>query len=142
MTAEERSGLPRAPRRGRLARGCVARSFATRRPRSSCSSAVLVALGGGRRRAANLQQFILPRPVRDRGGVRRGVAGPPDVPHGNTLYEALGGLVIGVTAGVLTAFAVSRWARVREAILPIAIGASADPDHRRRADHVATGSAS
>ena len=46
---------------------------------------------------------------------------------GNTLYEALGGLVIGVTAGVLTAFAVSRWARVREAILPIAIGASAVP---------------
>ena len=45
----------------------------------------------------------------------------------NTLYEALGGLVIGVTAGVLTAFAVSRWARVREAVLPIAIGASAVP---------------
>jgi NitT/TauT family transport system permease protein len=44
-----------------------------------------------------------------------------------TLYEALGGLVIGVVAGVLTAFAVSRWARVREAILPIAIGASAVP---------------
>ncbi|HUQ44506.1 MAG TPA: ABC transporter permease subunit [Candidatus Limnocylindria bacterium] len=44
-----------------------------------------------------------------------------------TLYEALGGLVIGVIAGVLTAFAVSRWARVREAILPIAIGASAIP---------------
>ena len=45
----------------------------------------------------------------------------------NTLYEALGGLLIGVTAGVLTAFAVSRWARVREAIYPIAIGASAIP---------------
>lgn len=44
-----------------------------------------------------------------------------------TLYEALGGLVIGITAGVLTAFAVSRWSRVREALLPIAIGASAIP---------------
>jgi NitT/TauT family transport system permease protein len=76
--------------------------------------------------AANLQQFVLPRPSEiaaafvEQWDVLR-------VAAGNTLYEALGGLVIGVTAGVLTAFAISRWARVREAVLPIAIGASAVP---------------
>ena len=45
----------------------------------------------------------------------------------NTLYEAIGGLVIGVSAGTITAFAIARWARVREAVLPIAVGASAIP---------------
>jgi NitT/TauT family transport system permease protein len=76
--------------------------------------------------AANLQQFVLPRPsaivtafVAEWATLRVAAA--------NTLYEALGGLVIGVTAGVVAAFAVSRWARVREAVLPIAIGASAIP---------------
>ena len=76
--------------------------------------------------ASNLQQFVLPRPseiatafVEQWDTLRIAAA--------NTLYEALGGLVIGVTAGVLTAFAVSRWDRVREAVLPIAIGASAVP---------------
>ena len=76
--------------------------------------------------ALNLQQFILPRPSAiatafvAEGGTLQAAAG-------NTLYEALGGLAIGVTAGVLTAFAVSRWGRVREIALPIAIGASAVP---------------
>jgi NitT/TauT family transport system permease protein len=76
--------------------------------------------------ALNLQKFILPRPsaiatafVENWDRLRQTA--------GNTLYEALGGLVIGVTAGVLAAFAVARWARVREAILPIAVGASAIP---------------
>lgn len=76
--------------------------------------------------ALNLRQFILPRPS---AIVAAFVAEWPDLQTaaGNTLYEAIGGLVIGVTAGVLTAFAVSRWARVRETVLPIAIGASAVP---------------
>lgn len=76
--------------------------------------------------AANLQQFILPRPSAIATAF---VAEWPTLQKaaGNTLYEAIGGLVIGGVAGVLTAFAVSRWARVREAVLPIAIGASAVP---------------
>jgi NitT/TauT family transport system permease protein len=87
--------------------------------------AVLVAweVGVG---ALNLQQFILPRPsaiatafVAEWGTLQAAAR--------NTLYEALGGLAIGVAAGVLTAFAVSRWGRVREIALPIAIGASAIP---------------
>lgn len=74
----------------------------------------------------NLQQFILPRP----SAIAKAFASEWPVLQtaaSATLFEALGGLVIGVTAGVLTAFAVSRWARVREAVLPIAIGASAVP---------------
>jgi NitT/TauT family transport system permease protein len=72
------------------------------------------------------QSFILPRP----SAVVSAFA--EEMPRlqrsaGNTLYEALGGLAIGVTAGVLTAFAIARWARVREAVLPIAVGASAIP---------------
>jgi len=76
--------------------------------------------------ALNMQQFILPRPSAIAAAL---VTESPtlQVAAGNTLFEALGGLAIGVSAGVLTAFAVSRWARVREAILPIAIGASAIP---------------
>ena len=76
--------------------------------------------------ALNLQQFVAAASVGDLHGPR-GEWDILRVAATNTLYEALGGLVIGVTAGVLTAFAVSRWARVREAVLPIAIGASAIP---------------
>jgi NitT/TauT family transport system permease protein len=76
--------------------------------------------------AMNLQQFILPRP----SAIATAFIGEwptLQTAAAATLYEALGGLVIGVTAGVLMAFAVSRWARVRGAILPLAIGASAIP---------------
>lgn len=76
--------------------------------------------------ALHLQQFILPRPSavlaafgEEAPRLQRSAVA--------TLYEALGGLVIGVTSGTLIAFAIARWARVREAILPIAVGASAIP---------------
>ncbi len=76
--------------------------------------------------ALDLQQFILPRPS---AVVAAFIEEQPRIERsaGNTLYEALGGLVIGVASGVLTAFAIARWARVREAVLPIAVGASAIP---------------
>ncbi len=59
--------------------------------------------------ALNLRQFILPRPtaIAAAFGAEWQTL---QTAAGNTLYEALGGLVIGVTLGVLTAFAVSRWA--------------------------------
>ena len=44
-----------------------------------------------------------------------------------TLLEALGGLVIGTAAGIVVAFAVSRWLTARDAILPIAVAANAIP---------------
>jgi len=73
-----------------------------------------------------LQSFILPRPTAVAAAFGEEL---PRLQRSavNTLYEALGGLVIGVTAGTITAFAIARWARVREAVLPIAVGASAIP---------------
>jgi NitT/TauT family transport system permease protein len=44
-----------------------------------------------------------------------------------TLFEAVGGLVIGTVAGVAVAFAASRFAAARELLLPLAVGASAVP---------------
>jgi NitT/TauT family transport system permease protein len=44
-----------------------------------------------------------------------------------TFTEAIGGLVIGTTAGVLVAFAGARWATARDFLLPIAIASSAVP---------------
>ena len=76
--------------------------------------------------ALQLKQFILPRP----SAIAAALAAEWPILQkaaGNTLFEALGGLVIGVGAGVVIAFAVARWRKVRESILPIAIGASAVP---------------
>lgn len=74
----------------------------------------------------NLQRFILPKPSAIAAAF---VAEWPRLSQtaGNTLYEALGGLAIGVTAGVVAAFVVARWARVRNVVLPIATGANAIP---------------
>jgi NitT/TauT family transport system permease protein len=44
-----------------------------------------------------------------------------------TVYEALGGLVIGTLAGTAVAFVTSRWALTRGVLLPLAVGASAVP---------------
>lgn len=44
-----------------------------------------------------------------------------------TFFEAMGGLLIGTTLGVLVAFASSRWASARDILLPIAIASSAIP---------------
>jgi NitT/TauT family transport system permease protein len=44
-----------------------------------------------------------------------------------TLYEAVGGLVIGTVVGIAVAFLAARWVTARDILLPIAIGASAVP---------------
>ena len=44
-----------------------------------------------------------------------------------TLFEAVGGLVIGTVVGVVTAFGVARWANARDAVLPFAVAANAIP---------------
>jgi NitT/TauT family transport system permease protein len=44
-----------------------------------------------------------------------------------TLFEAVGGLVIGTVAGVAVAFATARFTTARELLLPLAVGASAVP---------------
>ncbi len=44
-----------------------------------------------------------------------------------TIYEALGGLVLGTIGGVLVAFATARWVTARDVLLPVAIASSAVP---------------
>jgi NitT/TauT family transport system permease protein len=45
----------------------------------------------------------------------------------STLFEAVGGLVIGTIVGVAVAFVVARWASAREAVLPVAVAVNAIP---------------
>jgi NitT/TauT family transport system permease protein len=44
-----------------------------------------------------------------------------------TMIEAMGGLAIGVTAGLIVAFSVSRWPGSRDTILPLAVAINAIP---------------
>jgi len=44
-----------------------------------------------------------------------------------TLKEALGGLALGATSGILVALATARWTATREALLPFAIAANSMP---------------
>ncbi|CAN5151926.1 ABC transporter permease [soil metagenome] len=44
-----------------------------------------------------------------------------------TLFEAVGGLLIGTTVGLIVAFGIARWATARDAVLPFAIAANAIP---------------
>ena len=44
-----------------------------------------------------------------------------------TLFEAVGGLVIGTGTGLVIAFAVARWANARDTVLPFAVAANAIP---------------
>ncbi|MDQ6683452.1 MAG: ABC transporter permease [Chloroflexota bacterium] len=77
-------------------------------------------------RALNIERFLLPRPTDiiaafgDNWELLRN-AGI------NTLVEAVGGFAIGLAAGLLAAFATSRFAVARSALLPFAIAANAVP---------------
>ena len=80
--------------------------------------------------AANLRAFILPRPSVILAALQENWSGGqyailPSTQA--TLFEALGGLVIGTVAGVLVALATARWASARAALLPFAIAAGAIP---------------
>ncbi len=44
-----------------------------------------------------------------------------------TVYEAIGGLVLGTLAGLLVAFATARWVTARDVLVPVAIASSAIP---------------
>jgi NitT/TauT family transport system permease protein len=80
--------------------------------------------------ALDLRAFILPRPsaivaaLIDNWSADRYALFPSWLA---TTLEALGGLAIGVTAGVLVAFAASRWVTARNTLLPVAIAANAIP---------------
>jgi len=81
-------------------------------------------------RFAGLQALVLPAPSEiatalvDNWGAGRW---PLFASAQATLIEAVGGLIIGTTVGVAVAFAVSRWANARDAVLPFAVAANAIP---------------
>jgi NitT/TauT family transport system permease protein len=128
MTAAASSvGVPLPPRPGRLSRWVRTARFYL--------PAVAVFVGGivlweVAVRVLRVTAFILPAPsaivaaLVDNWGAGRW---PPAVSARTTLLEAVGGLVIGTVVGVAVAFAVSRWANARDAVLPFAVAANAIP---------------
>jgi NitT/TauT family transport system permease protein len=82
--------------------------------------------------ALNLRSFILPKPSAILDAFATNWQGPDPrfqiAPAARaTIIEALGGLLIGTTAGVAVAFATSRWQTARDFLLPIAVAANAVP---------------
>jgi NitT/TauT family transport system permease protein len=81
-------------------------------------------------RTLNMRAFILPTPsailaalAENWGGGRFPLLGSAQ----STLVEAVGGFLIGVTAGTLVAFAAARWDSARSVLLPLAVAAGAIP---------------
>jgi len=76
-----------------------------------------------------VQAFILPRPSAILSALQanwnQGFGIWPSAQA--TLFEAVGGFIIGTVAGVLVAFASARWLSARDALLPLAIAAGAIP---------------
>ena len=99
------------------------------------SPAIVVAVGGLvlwelSIRALGLYSFILPAPsaifaalVENWNGERF----PLWQSALNTITEAVGGFLIGTTAGVVVAFLASRWSGMRALLLPLAVAANAIP---------------
>lgn len=80
--------------------------------------------------ALGLQGFVLPRPSAIVSALIENLNSPRFglLPSARaTLIEALGGLAIGTTAGLVVALATARWATARGALLPIAVAANAVP---------------
>jgi NitT/TauT family transport system permease protein len=73
-----------------------------------------------------VKQFLLPRPSAILGAL---VEEWPVLARGvvYTGLEALGGLALGVTLGIVAAFATARWATARETLMPLAVAASSVP---------------
>jgi NitT/TauT family transport system permease protein len=80
--------------------------------------------------ALNLQKFILPKPTAIIAALNENLTSSRFnllASAQATLFEALGGLVIGTVGGVAVAFATARWASARGVLLPVAIAANAVP---------------
>ncbi len=114
---------------------------------------LILTLWEGLVRAFDVQQFLLPRPSAIVSNLVQLAPEAPApeadggfaIPLGNrwlvrgrnftpilnaawfTLKEALGGLAIGASGGILMALATARWTATREALLPFAIAANSMP---------------
>ncbi|MBA4170186.1 MAG: ABC transporter permease [Chloroflexi bacterium] len=128
MTAAAPSvGVPLPPRPGRLLRmGRTVRYYV---PAIMVFIGVIV-LWELAVRGFGMQAFILPAPsaigaalVENWGAGRWPLFEAARV----TLFEAVGGLLIGTTVGLIVAFGIARWATARDAVLPFAIAANAIP---------------
>ena len=79
--------------------------------------------------ALGIQAFILPKPSRIFAALQehwsQGFGIWPSAQA--TLFEAVGGFIIGTVVGVLVAFASARWLSARNALLPLAVAAGAIP---------------
>jgi NitT/TauT family transport system permease protein len=77
-------------------------------------------------RALGLKQFILPSPLAIAAAWQENL---PELlsATGYTLGEIIGGLAIGVVAGIVVGGATARFARVRASLLPFAIAANSVP---------------
>jgi NitT/TauT family transport system permease protein len=81
-------------------------------------------------RATQLRAFILPAPSAIFSALVDNWTGerfPLWNSAQQTIFEAVGGFVIGVTAGVAVAFVAARWAGMRSVMLPLAVAAGAIP---------------
>ena len=81
-------------------------------------------------RNVEIRGFPLPAPTQIVNALGENWASgrwPLQVSATATLIEAIGGLVIGTTAGVIIALLTARFVTARELLLPIAVGASAVP---------------
>jgi NitT/TauT family transport system permease protein len=77
-------------------------------------------------RALDIKQFILPRPTAIFAALIQ--QAPLLLAIGKyTATEAIVGLIIGCSAGILVALATARWTAAREALLPFAIAANSVP---------------
>jgi NitT/TauT family transport system permease protein len=128
MTAAAPSvGVPVPPRPGRAVR--TARTLGYYAPAIVVAIAVLV---GWEllTRALAIRTFILPPPTAIGAAlIENWGAGrwPLFAAAQATLFEAVGGLLIGTVAGLVVAFGVARWATARDAVLPFAVAANAIP---------------
>lgn len=81
----------------------------------------------------NIQQFLLPKPSAIFSELLGEIQLAPQGQSilfkaaGATLWEAVGGFIIGSTAGMLVALVTARWTIVNEALMPFAIAANSVP---------------
>lgn len=77
-------------------------------------------------RLFSIEAFVLPKPS---SIVERLIAQWPEISAaaGNTMIEAIGGLVAGTVSGVVVALITVRWAGAREGIMPFAIATNSIP---------------
>ncbi len=85
--------------------------------------------------AFNIQQFLLPKPSRILGALfseirlwlTPGESSLLMQAAGATLYEAVGGMIIGCGLGFTVALLTARWTIVNQALMPLAIAANSVP---------------